>query len=184
MLLAVFSAWTASTGVSVLALDHAVVPWLSWGVAAGMFVAVSNLGLPVPPVTPSPLGLSLVRQTLYGLFAFFVVAPAVVGPQSQGVVRRVLQTRPLVFLGTVSYGIYLWHESWINMFLRWTGERVFTISFLELFFFVTLAATAAASVSYFLVERPIIGARLRAPKPSVAEVHSGQHSIAAAGARS
>lgn len=184
MLLAVFSAWTASTGRPVLALDHAVVPWLSWGLAAGMFVAVSNIGLPVKPVTASPLGLSLARQTLYGLFAFFVVAPAVIGPQNQGVVRRVLQTKPLVFLGTVSYGIYLWHESWITVFLRWTGDRIFTISFAELLLFVTLAATATASASYFLVERPIIRARFRAPKRSVAEVHSGQHSVAAAGARS
>ncbi|HEX4864888.1 MAG TPA: hypothetical protein VFV02_12500, partial [Acidimicrobiales bacterium] len=78
--------------------------------------------------------------------------------------------------------IYLWHESWILMFLRWTGDRVLTISFSELFLFVTVAATASATASYYLVERPIIRTRLRAPNRSVAEVPSGQHQVAAAGA--
>jgi peptidoglycan/LPS O-acetylase OafA/YrhL len=161
MLLAVLSAWTASTGRSPRLLDHPALPWISWAVAAAMFVAVSNIGLPVTPVTPSPLGLSLMRQTLYGLFAFFVVAPAVVGPQNQGLVRRLLQTRPLVFLGTISYGIYLWHESWIAMFLRWTGDRLFGMSFLALLVFVVVTASGAAALSYYGLERPVLRGRFR-----------------------
>ena len=182
MLLAVFSAWTTSTGRSIRILDHASVPGISWAIAAGLFLAVSNIGLPVKPITASPLALSLARQTLYGLFAFFIVVPAVVGPQSQGLLRRALQTRPLVFLGTVSYGIYLWHESWIVMFLRWTGDRLFTISFLELTAFVTVAATAVASISYFFVERPILSGRFRAPRRSVVDIPARQPAVAAAGA--
>ena len=183
MLLAVFSAWTASTGRSVAVLDRRIVPWVSWGIAAGLFVAVANIGLPVKPVTASSLGLSLGRQTLYGMFAFFVVAPAVVGPQNEGLVRRMLQTQPLVFLGTVSYGIYLWHESWITVFLRWTGDRLFTISFPELLLFVVAAATVSASLSYYVVERPILRGRMLAPKPSIGDIQPGPP-VAAAGARS
>ncbi len=51
--------------------------------------------------------MSLARQTLYGLFAFFVVLPAVFGPQDRGVVRGLLRARPVALLGVVSYGIYL-----------------------------------------------------------------------------
>ncbi|HEX6394052.1 MAG TPA: acyltransferase [Acidimicrobiales bacterium] len=164
MLLAVFTAWTASTGRSPRSLDHPSVPWISWAIAGGLFVWVSNIGLPVKPVTASPLGLSLARQTLYALFAFFLVAPAVVGPQDEGLVRRLLQTRPLVFLGTVSYGIYLWHEAWIDRFLHWSGDRLFTMSFLELLAFVVATATAAASVSYFAIERPMLRGSIRIPR--------------------
>ena len=186
MLLAVFSAWTATIGRSVATLDHPAVPWVSWLIAGALFVTVSNIGLPTKPVTASPLGLSLARQALYGLFAFFVVAPAVIGPQHQGLVRRALQTRPLVFLGTVSYGIYLWHESWIESFLRWTGDRIFTISFPQLLVIVTLSATASAALSYYLIERPVIRGRARALRPAqgaarVVEVPVEERPVATAG---
>lgn len=193
MLLAVFSAWTASTGRSPRSLERPSVPWVSWAIAGGLFVWVSNIGLPATPVTPSPLGLSLARQTLYALFAFFLVAPAVVGPQDQGLVRGLLQTRPLVFLGTVSYGIYLWHEAWIDRYLRWTGDRLFTMSFFELLAFVVLAATAAASVSYFAIERPFLRGSIPLPSlrrrtqpvpaaPATSEAHAGTPNVATAGA--
>jgi peptidoglycan/LPS O-acetylase OafA/YrhL len=185
MLLAVFSAWSARSGRSFWLLDHPAVPWISWALAGGMFVAVSNIGLPVTPVTASPLGLSLLRQTLYGLFAFFVVAPAVVGPQDQGLLRQLLQTKPLVFLGTVSYGIYLWHESWIAMFLRWTGDPIFTMSFLGLLGFVVATATAAAALSYYGLERPVLRARIRARRtaPPVPDLQPTPAAVATAGAR-
>jgi peptidoglycan/LPS O-acetylase OafA/YrhL len=183
MLLAVFSAWTGSTGRSFRLLDDRAVPWISWSVAALMFVAVSNIGLPATPVTASPLGLSLLRQTLYGLFAFFVVAPAVVGPQDQGLVRRLLQTRPLVLLGTVSYGIYLWHESWIAMFLRWTRDPIFTMSFVVLLSFVVVTATTAASLSYYGLERPVLRARFRVRRATQAtpELQPAAPQVATAG---
>jgi len=190
MLLAVFSAWTASTGRSSRVLDHPALPWISWAIAGCFLVAVSDIGLPLKPIVASPLGLSLARQTLYGLFAFFVVAPAVIGPQDRGLIRRMLQTKPLVFLGSVSYGIYLWHESWILMFLRWTGDRLFTISFPELLAFVALMATVTAAVSYYGVELPIIQGRIRVPRravpktPPVPEIQTAAGPVAPAGAQS
>ncbi len=190
MLLAVLSAWWTATGGSPRLLDHSALPWISWAVAGWLFIAVSEVGLPVTPVTASPLGLSVVRQTLYGLFAFFVVAPAVIGPQDRGLIRKMLQTKPLVFLGTVSYGIYLWHESWIQMFLRWTGDRLFTISFLELTAFVALMATVTAALSYYGLERPILQARIRVPGRAVPEprrvpeVQTASGPVAAVGAQS
>ena len=33
----------------------------------------------------------------------------------------ILQTRVMVFLGMISYGIYLWHDGWIERYLHWTG---------------------------------------------------------------
>lgn len=156
MLLAVLSAWLATTDQRPSLLWHPAVPYASWAMAAVAFIGVSNLGLPLTPVTPSPLGLSLARQTLYGLFAFFVVLPAVFGPQDRSLVRGLLRARPVALLGVVSFGIYLWHESWIELFLRWTKDPLFTIPPWQLVAFVTAGAVVAATLSYVVVERPIL----------------------------
>lgn len=161
MLLAVFSAWSEATGRQPRLLWHPALPWASWALASAAFVAVSNIGLPWTPVTPSPVGLSLARQTLYGLFAFFVVLPAVVGRQDSGLVRRLLAFRPLALIGVVSYGIYLWHEAWIEVFLRWTGDKLFTVPLVDLVAFAGGLATLSAAASYVLVERPVIRSKLR-----------------------
>ena len=58
------------------------------------------------------------RQFLYGACAFFLLLPAVFGPQDRGIVRRFLRWQPMVYLGLISYGIYLWHQAWIRSGIR------------------------------------------------------------------
>ena len=53
--------------------------------------------------------------------AFFLILPAVFGAQHTGVTRRFLQLRPMVYLGTISYGIYLWHQAFIEKMHQWGG---------------------------------------------------------------
>ena len=83
-----------------------------------------------------PVGLARVdgakafaRQFLYGATAFFLLLPAVFGPQDRGLVRRFLRWQPMVYLGLISYGIYLWHQAWIERAVSWTGRPVFRASF-------------------------------------------------------
>ncbi len=157
MLLAVVSSWLAAEDRRPALLWHPAVPWVSWGLAAVFFVAVSNLGLPILPDHASPIPQSLARQTLYGLFAFFVVLPAVFGPQERGLVRRSLQLRPIALIGVVSYGVYLWHEAWIEEFISWNGgpHHLFRMSLPLMILTVTALAVAAAALSYACAERPV-----------------------------
>ncbi len=155
MLLAVVSSWLAAEDRRPAALWHPALPWVCWGAAALFFVAVSNIGLPIVPDVASPIPQSLARQTFYGLFAFFVVLPAVFGPQERGLVRRSLQLRPIALIGVVSYGVYLWHEAWIEEFISWSSHPLFRMSLLMMLLTVTALAVASASVSYAFVERPI-----------------------------
>jgi peptidoglycan/LPS O-acetylase OafA/YrhL len=67
----------------------------------------------------------------------------------------------VALIGVVSYGLYLWHEAWINLFLRWTGDHLFGIALWQLFGFVTLTALVTATASYRLVERPLLRGGLR-----------------------
>ena len=56
MLLAVGSAYLQATDRRPGWLWHPALPFVSWALALGALVAVSNIGLPLTPVTPSPSG--------------------------------------------------------------------------------------------------------------------------------
>ncbi|HEY3668468.1 MAG TPA: acyltransferase, partial [Polyangiaceae bacterium] len=83
------------------------------------------------------------------LGALVLIACAVAGSQSW--VARALSFRPFRLLGTISYGVYLWHWP-VNVFL--SPERVHLHGFLLhlLHFSVTLAIAIA---SYRFLEQPI-----------------------------
>jgi peptidoglycan/LPS O-acetylase OafA/YrhL len=155
MLLAVLSAWWMVEDRRPTIMWHRTLPWVSWGLAAATYFAVSHIGLPTTPLGNLATQPALARQTLYGLFALFIVAPAVMGPQNHGLIRRALQLRPLVLVGVVSYGVYLWHEAWIAMVMRWTGSPLFGIGFAELTIAVVALSVAVAAVSYLFVEQPV-----------------------------
>jgi peptidoglycan/LPS O-acetylase OafA/YrhL len=65
-------------------------------------------------------------------------------------------------LGVISYGIYLWHQTWIDRVLAHLGPHsLFNLEFWALFFGVLGASIAAASLSYFVVERPALRLKRR-----------------------
>jgi peptidoglycan/LPS O-acetylase OafA/YrhL len=81
--------------------------------------------------------------------AVLVVAP--VALEQRGIVARALAWRPLVWLGAISYGVYLWH--W-PIFLVLNGERT-GWSGLSLFAARCALTVAVAGVSYWAIEQPI-----------------------------
>jgi peptidoglycan/LPS O-acetylase OafA/YrhL len=81
--------------------------------------------------------------------AVFLIAP--IALDQRGAVARVFALRPLVWLGTVSYGVYLWH--W-PIFLALNGERTGWSGF-PLFAARCIATVAVATASWWLIEQPI-----------------------------
>jgi hypothetical protein len=88
---------------------------------------------------------------LIGVAVAAVIVIAPVALEQRGLVARALAVRPLVWLGTISYGVYLWH--W-PIFLALNGERT-GWSGLPLFAARCGATLVAAAVSYWLLEQPI-----------------------------
>ncbi|MGZ5391456.1 MAG: acyltransferase family protein [Mycobacterium sp.] len=81
--------------------------------------------------------------------AVLVVAP--VALEQEGPVARALAWGPLVWLGAISYGVYLWH--W-PIFLALNGERT-GLSGWPLFALRCAATVALAAASWWLLEQPI-----------------------------
>ncbi len=81
-----------------------------------------------------------------------------------GGLRRVLSTRPLVAVGVVSYGIYLYDPPMI----AWFDESRTHLSAVPLFIVRLLATGTAAFVSWKLIERPFLKAAVRRRWPWVA----------------
>ena len=148
-------------------------PWWSWGIAAVLWLStVDALGIfGVFEIRPSPVDFSseyVAKMCCYGLAAFFAVLPAVIGPQREGRARAVLASRPLVALGTVSLGTYLWHKAWLSQAERWTDAAPFAGSFPKLWLITLVGGVATGAVVYWAVERPLL-ARKRpqvAPEPN------------------
>jgi peptidoglycan/LPS O-acetylase OafA/YrhL/lysophospholipase L1-like esterase len=83
--------------------------------------------------------------------ALVLITCAVASARHRSIVGRLLSFRPLVFVGTISYGVYLWH---------WPVDVVITTERLHASMFVTNlvrvgVTLAIASASYRWIEGPI-----------------------------
>ena len=73
-------------------------------------------------------------------------------------VVRVLELPLMSWLGRVSYGLYLWHLPVYILTRRIAGDQLSQPAFILFAVSVTLLAT---SLSYYLIERPIVALRQR-----------------------
>ena len=134
----------------------------------GLFNIVESLH------TKQPVTRTLGAIVLSAGVGTLLMLPAVFGTQAGGVPRRILAWRPMLGLGLISYGVYLYHltvAEWIGdssdpahfsapgLGLRPHAEHVLTLVLMA----VTLAATVViATLSYRFVELPFL--RLKEPR--------------------
>jgi peptidoglycan/LPS O-acetylase OafA/YrhL len=128
-------------------------PLACWTIAVVLFALIplevgKKLGLPPHMV----LGLNTV---LYGAAAGLLLGTAIFD-DGRGLVERLLANKVMVFLGTISYGLYLWHWP----FVAWASSRSYILSLPFSFGWVTaitvVGTLIAATGSWYLVEKPLM----------------------------
>lgn len=123
--------------------------WKRWGAGALSVLGVAMLAVLAHYATGSAREFRAGLLIAAALAAVLVVAP--VALDQGGPVARVLALRPLLWLGAISYGVYLWH--W-PIFLALNGERTGWSGW-PLFAIRCSATVAVAAASWWLLEQPI-----------------------------
>jgi peptidoglycan/LPS O-acetylase OafA/YrhL len=181
MAIAIASTAITHLGRSVpLRLDRRRAPMLCWiGAVLALWRVAAGVGL--GHTTPEIAHHLLWGQHyLYGTVAVLLILPAAFGPQDRdrSRIHWFLQSTTMVFLGTISYGIYLWHEGWIDRYLAWTDLPVFgvylsdvpvawhtnhwwSVPWLTFLAVVLVLTIATATASWYALERPILRAAHR-----------------------
>jgi peptidoglycan/LPS O-acetylase OafA/YrhL len=114
-------------------------PRITQSVSLGVLVFA---GTSAYAISPTNRGLVTTAATLTLLWSLTV--------QPTAPVARLLSTRPLVWLGTLSYAIYLWHWPLILLAQRFVSTRPALV-----FGGVTALSVAIAALSTRLLEQPI-----------------------------
>jgi len=179
MLLAVSVCWT-DIGKRLPRLFQALADsaWLCWILSVSCYVLlmlVRHIAVVGSAGVDRETTLQMfVRFLLNGAAAFFFLLPAVIGAAQVNLINRALASLVAMYLGTVSYGIYLWHKIWLDYLKgepppgKVTAPPTYT--FWPMLGLVVLLAVIAASASYFLVERPVM--RFKEPRRGRGRPHS------------
>jgi peptidoglycan/LPS O-acetylase OafA/YrhL len=136
-------------------------PLACWAGAVACFWAVAtqlDLGFQVGASAPNQ---AVAKEVLYAGVGFLVVLPVALAGGTLPRALRWLGSRPMVALGMVSYGIYLWHEGVLDIYRDIFDVPIFTGSMPAALTATLVGSVVAASLSYVLVERPALALKDR-----------------------
>ena len=138
-------------------LKHFLVNHTGLFVLCSIFVWLisANINMSIGLVVPD-FKTDLLRHFLYSIASVLLVAPFCVESQSRLV--KAMSFRLFTWLGTISYGIYLWHMAFLdgNFADKYMPYTENDGQVLLRFLVVLPASIAIASLSYYVLERPIM----------------------------
>jgi peptidoglycan/LPS O-acetylase OafA/YrhL len=139
-------------------LKQLVAPAILGIVVALAVLGYTNLTIPRFRWLNLPWGNAL----LYSGTLVLCVSIVILAMQSRGIVQKVLRHRVLVYIGTISYSVYLIHTAALSAVV---GLHMYRLAAVGLALAITLAY---ASLSWFLLEKPMISRGRPALQPDAA----------------
>jgi peptidoglycan/LPS O-acetylase OafA/YrhL len=144
-------------------------PWLAWGLALVAYVLVCRgIGLSGVGVLDEPSNgwQAMGRHWLYGAVALGVLLPEVFGDPHAGLIRRrVLGNRVLLWVGVVSYGVYLWHDAVLEYAWKQDWFTAGPHPYVTMLVIGLAGGLALAAISFYALERPLLRLKRLVPDP-------------------
>jgi peptidoglycan/LPS O-acetylase OafA/YrhL len=126
-------------------------PWLPWLIAVLAYVLIGQI--PGGFQHAHPILSWLLAKQLRCVLAVGALLPLIFGVGRGGPIRSVLATRPVRFLGTLSYGFYLWHLTVIDELARHQFRADYgAVAFVAVSLLITVLL---ATASWYGLERPV-----------------------------
>ena len=145
-----------------LARAGRVWPPLSLAVAAAAFALACTPLAGEPTIMPRDTGAAIIKSLLYLVITVGVLAPLVM--PTRGWYRRLLESRPVMWLGSVSYELFLIHLLVMALVMDLVGYRPFTRSTLGLFELTVLASLPIAWLMHLLTAPRAARAQASSPR--------------------
>lgn len=159
--LAIVSVLDWKTGLPRAVRAMAERPLLCWGAAAAIYTFTVLVFYPAPFII-APFRDGLEYNTLnliQGVAAVLLFVPAVFGNPNRGLPNRLLGHPVLMWVGLISYGLLLWNVTFaVLLGYPNADEGYWTVLIVG-----TIATLPLAVLSYYLVERPLMKFKYRAP---------------------
>jgi peptidoglycan/LPS O-acetylase OafA/YrhL len=127
---------------------HPVRAFYEWILHSRLMLAVPVVAVLANATHEHPLSFFFLGHTVINVCAALCIDWAI--QNTRGLIGRFLNAKPLVWLGLMSYSLYLWQQPFLNRY-----SELWVAAFPQNLLFVF----AAALLSYWLVERPAL--RLR-----------------------
>ena len=140
-------------------------PSAAWAIGLAALVVVSTqLGLTGQLGEPVGGGQYVERHYLFTVVALGLVLPAMFGDPARGLVRRLLANRVLLYLGMISYAVYLYHFAVLIQLQNWDLASLARSTASWIWYPAAIGGgVLLASISYYVVERPFLNLKRLVP---------------------
>lgn len=159
MALSVASVWSgADRSLPRMIKQLADRPGVCWGVATFAYLTVVLVDTNFRFAARLPEESALMFQSkmfLQGIAALFFVLPMALGGRPSRL-RSMSANRHLAWIGVVSYGVYLWHQTIIKQVGKWLTLQPTFGGFLILLVIVMPSAILVGWISFRLIEKPAL----------------------------
>ena len=157
-------------------------PLACWAAALAI-LAIASTPVAGPRDLAEPTATEFgLKMLLYAMFSVLLMLPIAFGPETR--TKAAFSSSTARWLGTVSYGLFLWHPfalEWIHVI----GDIPdFTGDPLTIYVLTVAGGLLLAALSFYIVERPFQRLSHRWPRPPRPRTTESQRPVAAASAAS